>query len=570
MRNNEILLKDLTKGKQYNIEFQLTPDMVKGFTDLSGDYSSLHTDRAFGRRSIYRKNVIHGMLPVIFISGLKPCHLKGFVSSFSKISARFLRPLFVDDRLLLNAKAVDIKDEGRQVEFEYILKKLETGTPLTTGNFILRYSRLDKSQLYRSRVSGFNQCLVIDSLVEEALQFEQISAGDERSLQFLISKVHAHRLYGILKRGLLSDYKIRSAEYFSSCNLADLLSSCLFSTFVGMCLPGRYATLMDFNLIFHKPIQWNKKYRLTGKVDFKSESTATLVENILIGNPDGNTEPLATGKVNVRVNEALIEMPSVEFLKNNELDLGLKGKVVLITGASRGIGETTAKLFSLYGAKVAVNYFQGKDDAKRVVDEIIKSGGTAVAVQADVSDRQQVREMISTVRRKYGTLHILVNNAVRDAYPTPFMELIWDDFQKDIDVTVKGAFNCCQEALSLMIENREGKIINISTVFVDNPVSEQAKYIVSKSALVGLTRSLAVEFAPYNIQVNLVEPSIVKTDLSKHVSKIFFENMRKATPMKRNATAQDVAKAIVFLASSLSSFTTGQKIVVTGGNPPFL
>jgi len=159
---------------------------------------------------------------------------------------------------------------------------------------------------------------------------------------------------------------------------------------------------------------------------------------------------------------------------------------------------------------------------------------------------------------------------VRDAYSVPFMELEWQELQQDIDVTIKGMFNCCQEVLPLMLKNKWGKIINVSTVFTDNPPPGQAKYVISKSGIVGLTRSLAVEFAAENIQVNMVVPSITETDLTKHVPKMFLEGMRKNTPMRRNAAPVDVAKAVVFLSSSLASFTTGQKIMVTGGNPPFL
>ncbi|HDZ76970.1 MAG TPA: SDR family oxidoreductase [Candidatus Omnitrophica bacterium] len=150
------------------------------------------------------------------------------------------------------------------------------------------------------------------------------------------------------------------------------------------------------------------------------------------------------------------------------------------------------------------------------------------------------------------------------------MELLWEDFQKEMNVTLKGAFNCCQEVIPLMLKNRGGKVINITTVATDNPPPNQAKYIVSKSALVGLTRSLAVEFASRNIQVNMVSPSITKTDLTKHVSKMYLDAAKNDTPMRRNASSVDVAKAVIFLASSLASFTTGQKIMVTGGTLPLL
>ena len=259
-------------------------------------------------------------------------------------------------------------------------------------------------------------------------------------------------------------------------------------------------------------------------------------------------------------------MPNITELREKALDLQLKNKVVLITGASRGIGETTAKLFSLYGAKVAVNYLNGRDDAERIVKEITGSGGAAIAVCADVSNGEQVRAMVKTICAEFGTIDILVNNAVSNAFESEFMTLSWEEVQKDIDVIVRGAFNCCKEVIPHMIKNGQGKIINVSTVYTDNPPAHQVKYVVAKSGLVGLTRGLAVELASRNIQVNMVVPSVVETDLTAGINKMVLKGMIQNTPMKRLASSVDVARAIVFLASSLNSFTTGQKIMVTGGN----
>ena len=565
--------KNITKEKSYNIEFQLTEQMIRQFIDLSGDCSSLHTDRAFARRSIYRRNVIHGMLPIMFISALKLWRSTEHICYFRRISARFIRPIFFNARFLLSAEVSEVDEEKNEIKLEYVLKNLETGMIFTTGNFTFGYSNFvtSKNQKHKSgSPPNVNRCMVIDPLTEQDLEFDQISKGDEKSFQFLISDNHVHALYEILNKGLLPDCRLDFLAWINNLNSTNLLSTSLLSTFVGMCTPGRYATFMDFDVAFKTPIQQYKKYLLTGNVGFKSQSTFTVVENIVINDSIDKVEPHAMGKIKVRVNEPPIKMPSIESLNKNELDLHLKDKVVLVTGASRGIGEVTAKLFSLYGSKVVVNYFHGKEDANRIVDEIVKGGGNALAVQADVSNRQQVKQMMSTICKHYGTVHVLVNNAVRDFYPAPFMELVWDDFQKDIDVSVKGAINCCQEALSLMLKNKNGKIINMSTVAVEDPPPNQSKYVVAKSALAGLTRSLAVEFAPYNIQINMVEPSMVETDLTKHIPKMFIKGMKNDTPMKRNATPIDVAKAIIFLASNLASFTTGQKIMVTGGNSPFL
>jgi len=134
--------------------------------------------------------------------------------------------------------------------------------------------------------------------------------------------------------------------------------------------------------------------------------------------------------------------------------------------------------------------------------------------------------MIEQVAATFGSVHLLVNNAVRDARPVPFLELQWGDVQRDLDVTVKRAFNCCQEVLPIMVKKGEGKIVNISSIYADNSPEQQTKYVISKNALVGLTRSLSVEFAPYNIQVNMVVPSIVKTDLTGCVPRIFLGGMK--------------------------------------------
>jgi 3-oxoacyl-[acyl-carrier protein] reductase len=205
-----------------------------------------------------------------------------------------------------------------------------------------------------------------------------------------------------------------------------------------------------------------------------------------------------------------------------------------------------------------------------VVGEIEAYGGHAMLAQADVSDRAQVTRVFAEITERFGPVDILVNSAVRDYFASPFLELTWDDMARDLDVIVQGAFHCCQTALPMMMKKRAGKIINVASIAVENPPAGQAKYVTAKSALVGLTRSLAVEFASHNVQVNLVVPSIVETDLSRLVPKMFLDKLKNETPMKRGALPEDVARAIVFLASSLSDFTTGQKIMVTGGNAPFL
>ncbi len=569
MSNNFQYPTDIAIDKSYNIEFNISADMVERFATLSGDTSSLHTNEVFSRRSMYRKNVIHGMLPVAFISALKDLHIPNYKYSFEQISANFIKPAFVNDKLHIASKIIDIDFEQKRLELEYSIKNIKSNATLTTGYYCIKYSPLTNKKLLYKQYNP-KASMVIDHLEEQTLQFDEIEKGDKKSFHFMISEDSSYSLYEILIGGLSSNYFSELSNWVEECDTKNLLATLLFSTFVGICIPGRYATFINFSATFNKQIKLNNKYKIIGNVAFKSQSTSTLVENISLQDLESNQNIYASGKINVKVNEPPIKMPTIEFLKNSKLDLGLKDKIVLITGGSRGIGETMAKLFSLYSAKVFINYFQGKEDANRIVNEITNNGGEAFAIQADVSDREQVNRMITMICDKFNRVDILVNNAVRNFSPVSFLELTWDEIQKDIDITIKGAFNCCQLVIPIMIKNKCGKIINITTVATDIPPANQTKYVVSKSALVGLTRCMAVEFAKHNIQVNMVTPSFVETDLTKHVSKIFVDKMIADTPMKRNATPGDVANAVIFLASSMAQFTTGQRIVLSGGNPPFI
>jgi 3-oxoacyl-[acyl-carrier protein] reductase len=311
-------------------------------------------------------------------------------------------------------------------------------------------------------------------------------------------------------------------------------------------------------------------YRLKAEVTHLSRSTRIVKKSVTISRADRDDQALFRGKAVALVNQPSRMMPTVQEVKAAALDLGLKDKVVLITGASRGVGETTAKLFALLGAKVIVNYHRSAEDAARIVSEIRAEGGEAAAVPADVTRPEAVSSLIRVAIEKYGTIHVLVNNAVRDYRPIPFLNLTWDEIQKDFDVIAKGAFLCCQQVIPLMIAQGEGKIINISSVAADNPPSDQTKYVMAKSALVGLTRSLSIEFASKNIQVNLVVPNFVETDLVAHIPEGFRRKIARETPMQRLGSPIEVAQAVVFLASSFSSFTTGQKLMVTGGGAPYL
>lgn len=560
-----------TGAVQTELGFRVTPEIVGRFAELTGDRSSLHMDSAFAMRSMYRRTVVHGMLPVTFLVAVRPRVASDGLGPITRLAARFLKPTFENDRLFLSAKVIEPVGGGPATEVEYIIRNPDSGMVVTTAHAVfgscgaVRES-LRSPQADRPATTG---TLLGAPLSEREWRFEEIAKGQQASFGFRVSAESLELFRHLLMDGLGRGGE-RLPDNLRETGAPDVLAASLVSTFAGMCIPGKHATLMDFVISFARPIQLEVPYRLTGTVEHKSQSTGSVTEGIVIDGGQGEGEVVATGKVSVKVNEPPTEGPVMAVIRERDVDLGLRGKVIVITGASRGIGATTAKLFSLHGAKVVVNYVQAREEAEAVIGEIVGAGGDAFAVQADVSDRGQVRRMIVAACEKYGTVDVLINNAVGDFFPVPFQELTWERLQCDLDVILKGAFNCCQEVLPLMIRNGGGKVINLSSVATDDPPPNQTKYVVAKSALTGLTRSLAIELAAHNIQVNLVVASLVETDLVKHLPKVFVKGMQNDTPMKRNAAMIDVAKAVVFLASSLSSFTTGQRVMVTGGNPPLL
>lgn len=242
----------------------------------------------------------------------------------------------------------------------------------------------------------------------------------------------------------------------------------------------------------------------------------------------------------------------------------LAGKIALVTGASRGIGATIARQLASAGAIVVVNYQSNADAAAVVVSDIVAAGGQSMALQADVSKTDAASELIKTVHKQYGKLDILVNNAgtTRDNVIMLMKEEDWDYV---IDTNLKSAWNCSKAAARIMLKQRSGRIINITSVAGIAGNAGQSNYSASKAGVIGLTKSLAREIGPRNVTVNAIAPGFVPTDLTNDIIVQMKDKIIEHTSLQRLGTTADVAALAVFLASDEAGFITGQVIAVDGG-----
>lgn len=239
-------------------------------------------------------------------------------------------------------------------------------------------------------------------------------------------------------------------------------------------------------------------------------------------------------------------------------------KTVLITGGSRGIGKASAELFARQGYSVVINYLHSAAEAQALAAELTAEGLSVMVCQADVSKRKQVDAMIQTVLERTGSIEVLINNA-GIAQQKLFTDITPEDWDTMLDVNVKGIFNCCQAVVPGMISSKRGKIINLASIWGITGASCEVHYSTAKAAVIGFTKALARELGPSNIQVNCVAPGIICTDMNAALEEEDRRALIDATPLMRLGTPQDVAYALLYLASEQADFLTGQVLSPNGG-----
>lgn len=242
----------------------------------------------------------------------------------------------------------------------------------------------------------------------------------------------------------------------------------------------------------------------------------------------------------------------------------LNGRIAIVTGASRGIGREIAKKLAALGATVIINYNGSAKQAEAVEKEIGEMGGQARAMQCDVSDYDACGEFFKKVLAEFGRVDILVNNAgiTKDGL---FMAMSEEDFDRVLNVNLKGSFNCIRFAARPMMKQRYGRIVNMSSVVGIAGNAGQANYAASKAGIIGLTKSVAKELASRGVTANAIAPGLIETDMTDKLSDKVKAEMLGQIPLKRLGQPADVAAAVAFLVSDEAAYITGQVLQVDGG-----
>ena len=242
----------------------------------------------------------------------------------------------------------------------------------------------------------------------------------------------------------------------------------------------------------------------------------------------------------------------------------LKGKCAVVTGAAKGIGKAIALKLASSGVNIVLNYRSSEDKAIETEKEILSLGVEVLRIKGDISKPNDVENLIECAKKKFGKIDIMVNNAgiTKD---TLLLRMKEEDFDSVINVNLKGVFNCLKAITPVMVKQKEGKIINLSSVVGLVGNAGQVNYAASKAGVIGMTKSLAKEIGSRGITVNAVAPGFIETDMTDVLGDRFKEEAKKSIPLKRLGKAEDVAEVVAFLASDSANYITGQVIHVDGG-----
>lgn len=337
-----------------------------------------------------------------------------------------------------------------------------------------------------------------------------------------------------------------------------MLGASFISTVIGTKLPGPGALWISQSLDFLLPVRLNDELCIISKVTEKYDRDNIIDLETKITNQYGQTVLKGIGKVK------LLEQPKALLETSSEIP---RSKTALVTGGSGGIGKSICLALSSVGYDVVVNYHTDDERANHIVSEIVSSGGKAVAIKADVSFNEDINNLIKRIKTEFGPISVLVNNASGRIGAKPFLETDWCDITAHLNTQLKAAFLLSQACIPDMQKMKFGRIINItSQVTEGTPPPTWTSYSIGKSSLATFSRCLAVEFGHYGIRVNCVAPGMTETRLIGDLPERLRLTLARQNPTRRLAKPEDIASAVVFLASENADFINGETLRVNGGS----
>jgi 3-oxoacyl-[acyl-carrier protein] reductase len=392
----------------------------------------------------------------------------------------------------------------------------------------------------------------------KTLDFSTIAVGDRAELSHRITQADVDAFAALTGdyNPLHVDQAYARRTLFGRPVVHGMLSASFISTMIGTALPGRGALWTSQTLEFLAPAFVGDTLTVIATVEQKSVAARMLTLRTVVSNQHG--QELVRGKSQVRVLDVGEEEPAITKTQTS--------RVVLITGAGRGIGAAIAATLARAGHAVALNYRRSSEEAHALAAKLVAEDHRAVAVGADVASESEVEAMFAEVARRLGPVEDVIHCAAPLPVPAPFERLEWDAFQAQIDTQLRGAFNCAKAALPGMIERANGSLLFIGSVFADGvPPVQQSPYVVAKAALVSLARTLAVEYGPKGVRVNVIAPGMTQTDMISSLPDKVKMLTKMQTPLRRLGDPQDVADAAEFLVSARARHITGETIRVGGG-----
>jgi 3-oxoacyl-[acyl-carrier protein] reductase len=389
-------------------------------------------------------------------------------------------------------------------------------------------------------------------------KYSEIKIGDKETLTHIITKLDIEKFVQLTgdDNRLHVDEKFASTTQFKKPVVHGMLGASFISTIIGTKLPGDGALWFSQSLEFLLPVRVGDVLTVTAEVLKKNDKEQIIELKTEIHNQ--NRQIVTKGIAKVKVIES--EVIEIKIEKKE-----VAPKTALVIGGTGGIGKATCVQLAKDGFNIIIHYNKNKTIAEEIKLEVEKYKQKAIIISANILDEVDIKEMISKGIRAFDKIDVLVNCAATVIPNIKFQDVVWNDFLQQLEVNIKSTLAIIQSVVPVMIKNEYGKIINIGSLSAEKPNADWSHYITAKSALIGLTKSLAFELAPKGIRINMVTPSMVNTELTADIPEKIKLLTAAQTPLRRLALSTDVAGVISFLASEKSDFLAGENIRINGG-----